>query len=137
MGFILGFVGFILVFIGILVAFVGNWGTALTLLSLGLSMLTISGVKTPPAWAFKHAHRMSKPVWLLIAIVSLVPPFGLITCVMWIIFGRAVERAWATGDPAAYGGYLARKAAIRAAAEAAGSNQDAYRKGLDEGRRGW
>jgi hypothetical protein len=103
MGFILGFVGALLLVAGILVGLGGNWSLAIALLSPGLALFTLAGVKTPPGWAFKQAHRMSKPVWILIGLVGLIPPLGVISFVLWTVLGRAVERQWAAGDPVSYG----------------------------------
>jgi hypothetical protein len=79
---------------------------ALVYLNPGLALMTIGSVTVPPAWAFKHAHRMSRPVWLLIGVVSaLVPPLGFIFFAVWAIGGRAVVRAWAAEDPGSYYGH--------------------------------
>jgi hypothetical protein len=128
-GFILVFVAFPLFIAGFAMALGGNWGSALLFLSPALTLLGICGVITPPGWAFERAHQGSKTVWLLVAIIGLIPPFGLIYFASWLIFGRRVEHAWATGDPASYHGYLARKAAVAAASAS-------YQQGLTDGRHG-
>jgi hypothetical protein len=77
----------------------------LLLVSVIVSFATLAGVMTPPGWAFKQAHRGSKLMWVLIALIGLVPPLGLISSVMWIACGYAVGRAWKRGNPATYGQY--------------------------------
>lgn len=113
MGFIFGFVGALLVFAGILSALFGALPVALILLSPGLTFLSVEGVRISPGWAFERAHRGSKAVWLLTAILGLIPPFGLIYFALWVTLGRAVKRAWAAGDPASYNRYARRVAAAR------------------------
>ncbi len=134
MGSMFGFVGALVLFAGIFLAIFGQ-GLGFALLSVGLAMLTISGVLNAPGWAFKNAHRMSKPVWLLITFVGLIPPLGLVSFVLWVVCGRGVERAWATGDPASYKGYLARREAARQAGQE--TNYEAYQRGRRHGRDGW
>jgi hypothetical protein len=112
MGFIAGFVGVFVILGGVFLAF-ANLGAGVSLVSIGLALVTFASVKTPPGWAFERAHRGSKAVWLLIAIIGLIPPFGLVYLALWMIFGRAVEREWATGDPESYKNYKARIAAAR------------------------
>jgi hypothetical protein len=92
MAFISGFAGYWVAFVGGVLLFF-NLGLGLMFLSLGLALLTFSGAKRAPGWAFKRAHRGSKAVRLLIAIIGLIPPFGLIYFASWAILGRAVERA--------------------------------------------
>lgn len=72
------------------------------LLSVLCSFATLTGVVTPPGWAFKQANRGPKSVWVLIAIAGLIPPLGLISTVMWIACGHAVGRAWKRGNPTSY-----------------------------------
>jgi hypothetical protein len=133
-GFTTSFVGVFVLFAGIFVLLSGGgWDCA----SVGLALMTLGAVTNPPGFAFKDAHRLTKPVWLLIAAIGLIPPLGLASFVLWVVLGRAVERAWAVGDPASYRGYLARRAAAQASSQQTIANQQAYQKGRDEGRRGW
>jgi hypothetical protein len=73
--------------------------------SLMASLATLQGVSTPPGWAFKEAHRMTKTIWVLIALVGLIPPLGLVSSVLWISCGYTVGRAWKRGNPATYSQY--------------------------------
>ena len=120
MTFIAGFSGYWVAAIGIVLAFF-NVGAGLLFLSIGLALMAWSSMKTPPDWAFEQAHRGSKTMWRLLLIIGLIPPLGLVYFGSWAIAWRAVERAWASGDPASYGGYLALRRRRRAVASGGGS----------------
>lgn len=120
----------------IFMLFNGGWFLP-GLVSLCIAGMVLRGVRTPPAWAFEHANRMPKSVWVTIAVIGLIPPLGLFSCVLWIVRGRAVERAWAAGDPLAYSGFLARRAANAAARADSYRLQQEYNRGRQDGQRGW
>jgi hypothetical protein len=75
---------------------------AVLLASFVLSFRTLRAVQELPGWAYKHAHRGPKAMWVWIALICLVPPLGLISFVLWAVFGWGVKRAWAEGDPEGY-----------------------------------
>lgn len=101
-----GFLGVLVFAVGFFIGvFGGNWGLAVAVLSIALALITIDSVLVPPGQAFREANRLSKPLWVLLGIVALMPPLGWIYFPAWLICGRSVKNAWAATDPAGYNAY--------------------------------
>jgi len=82
----------------------------LIIVSEFLAFCVVAQVLFHPGWAFKQAHRLPKLVWLLIGIAGFVPPLGLVFGALWIVRGRAVQRA----DHVHFNAYRERRNARRA-----------------------
>lgn len=75
---------------------------AVLLASFVSSFRTLRAVQELPGWAYKRARRGPKAMWVWIALICLVSPLGLLSFLLWVVFGRGVTRAWAEGDPEGY-----------------------------------
>ena len=85
----------------------------------------------------RTAARRGAGGQVLITLVGLIPPFGFVSTILWVVFGRAVSRAWKGGDPGSYESYRAGHQAARDWHNNMNANYQAYQRGREDGRRGW